>query len=145
VAASWMVRVGNSDEVALRHGVIAAQWPELGDISHYRSPKDVRESLTAVYEEEPSRTLGNYAGQLWRFLGGCVRETTLPCPWRASRSTWPSAYRRPLPLPDRRTPRVTAHASGGMASQGCATESTERRSPPQPGVDHEDLPSLGRP
>ncbi|WP_229403320.1 MBL fold metallo-hydrolase [Micromonospora okii] len=69
MAGSWMVRVADADEVALRHGVIVANWPELGDISQCQGPEDVRERLSAAYEEKPRRTLGNYAGQLWRFLG----------------------------------------------------------------------------
>ncbi|MFG2054181.1 hypothetical protein ACGFI9_09120 [Micromonospora sp. NPDC048930] len=71
MAGTWMVRVPDplgADEDALRQGIVVAQWSEVGDISGCRSRIEVRESLAGVYPTKSIKGLGNYAGQLWRFL-----------------------------------------------------------------------------
>ncbi|MEU1687921.1 MBL fold metallo-hydrolase [Micromonospora sp. NPDC005707] len=71
MAGTWMVRIPDplgADEEALRQGIIVAQWPELGDISRFRSRIEVRRGLAAAYPTKSIKGLGNYAGQLWRFL-----------------------------------------------------------------------------
>jgi hypothetical protein len=66
-----MVRIPDppgADEEALRQGIIVAQWPNLGEISRCRNQLEVRECVAAAYPTKAIKGLGNYAGQLWRFL-----------------------------------------------------------------------------
>jgi restriction system protein len=69
---AWVVRAGSSGEHenrALDESVVVVGWPELGDLSSCRSPEDLRELLARTYPDSPSRTIANWVGQLWTFLG----------------------------------------------------------------------------
>lgn len=67
---AWLVRAGAHGEregASLEQGRLFAGWPELGDISHCATPKDLELVLSKAYPRENSRVLSNWRGQLWRF------------------------------------------------------------------------------
>ncbi|MEV0282165.1 CBS domain-containing protein [Streptomyces sp. NPDC050610] len=67
---AWVVRAGTEgerEEPAFEQSIIAAGWPELGDITKAEGREDLRALLTKTYPDYNRRVIGNWAGQLLRF------------------------------------------------------------------------------
>lgn len=72
MSRAWMVRAGADGEregAALAEGRAIAGWKALADISGCGTRADLKEAIRRAYgEETSSAVLGNWSGQLWRFL-----------------------------------------------------------------------------
>lgn len=70
--AAWLVRAGPNGEreqIALSEGLAVAGWDELPDLSEVKGNwENLRAMLARAYPNASANTLGNWAGQLWRFL-----------------------------------------------------------------------------
>lgn len=68
---AWMVRAGVEGErerPSLEQGRVLAGWPGLGDLHGATNLQAIREELRRAYgPDENNRTIGSWAGQLWRF------------------------------------------------------------------------------
>ncbi|MFJ4159598.1 CBS domain-containing protein [Microbacterium testaceum] len=67
---AWMVRGGRQgqrEQVALSQGRAIVGWSEVGDLSG-KSREEIREGLTAVHPDESNQLIGNWTGQLDRFV-----------------------------------------------------------------------------
>jgi restriction system protein len=71
MAKYWTIRAGRSGERvewALSKGLVGGGWHEVSDLSPYKNDKDrLRKLVAETYGGSPSR-VGNYLGQLWRFV-----------------------------------------------------------------------------
>ena len=69
--AAWLVRAGGHGEreqLALRESIASIGWGTLGDLADCKSRADLHERLRHAYPEASRAVLGNWTGQLWRFL-----------------------------------------------------------------------------
>ncbi|WP_217505307.1 CBS domain-containing protein [Streptomyces lunaelactis] len=69
---AWVVRAGSNgerEEPELSRGIVAAGWPELGDITAATDRGAIRAALEQTYADAgySPRVIGNWAGQLSRF------------------------------------------------------------------------------
>lgn len=67
---AWMVRGGREgqrEHAALQGGRALIGWSEVGDLSG-KSREDIRDALTSVYPGESNHLIGNWTGQLDRFV-----------------------------------------------------------------------------
>ncbi|WP_217142544.1 CBS domain-containing protein [Streptomyces sp. AC627_RSS907] len=70
---AWVVRAGENGErerVALEEGVLVVGWDRLamGDLAGAATRSDIRAAVAAAYPDEGSYTIGNWTGQLYRFV-----------------------------------------------------------------------------
>ncbi|MFJ4947578.1 CBS domain-containing protein [Streptomyces sp. NPDC088760] len=68
---AWVVRAGENgqrEHAALEEGVLLAGWHELGDLTDLTTREDIRAAVAAAYPEEGPYTVGNWTGQLYRFV-----------------------------------------------------------------------------
>lgn len=68
---AWMIRAGQSgdrEQAALELGRVIAGWSETGDLSAFTDRESLRDYLRAVYPSASRALVGNWTGQLWRFL-----------------------------------------------------------------------------
>ncbi|WP_194238559.1 CBS domain-containing protein [Streptomyces spongiae] len=68
---AWVVRAGENgerEEAALGQGVLLAGWLGLGDLTHTVSRDDLRAAVAAAYPDEGPYAVGNWTGQLYRFV-----------------------------------------------------------------------------
>ncbi|GAV40238.1 CBS domain-containing protein [Streptomyces acidiscabies] len=68
---AWVVRAGENGErerTALDAGLLIVGWHELGDLSSTVTREDVKSAVAAAYPDEGSYTIGNWTGQLHRFV-----------------------------------------------------------------------------
>lgn len=71
ISAAWMVRAGRSGEradAAVAEGMAIAGWVELGDLSEIKTRSELREVVRTTYPDRSNAVIGNWTGQLWRFL-----------------------------------------------------------------------------
>ncbi|MEV5967769.1 hypothetical protein AB0L70_38735 [Kribbella sp. NPDC051952] len=71
INAAWMVRAGRSGEraeAAIAEGLAIAGWVELGDLSEVKTRSELREVVRASYPDRGNTVIGNWTGQLWRFI-----------------------------------------------------------------------------
>ncbi|MFI2558371.1 CBS domain-containing protein [Nocardia farcinica] len=67
---AWLVRSGRGGErerKALTEGLTIIGWPEIGDLSRYRTWQELKQGLREAYPDASPTMLGNWAGQLWKF------------------------------------------------------------------------------
>lgn len=67
---AWMVRggrQGHREEAALREGKALIGWEDLGDLSGL-SREEIRDALNDAYPDESNHLIGNWTGQLDRFV-----------------------------------------------------------------------------
>jgi restriction system protein len=70
--AVWMVRAGRSGEredLALSDGVAVIGWDELPDLSGVQSREDVEHLMREYHPDAKPKTLVNWSGQVWSFVG----------------------------------------------------------------------------
>lgn len=68
---AWMVRAGQSgdrEQAALELGRVIAGWSETGDLSAFTDRESLRDYLRVVYPRASRALVGNWTGQLWRFI-----------------------------------------------------------------------------
>ncbi|MDX2936498.1 CBS domain-containing protein [Streptomyces ipomoeae] len=68
---AWVVRAGENGErerAALDKGLLLAGWLGLGDLSDTATRDDIRAAVAAAYPDEGPYTVGNWTGQLYRFV-----------------------------------------------------------------------------
>ncbi|WEV24875.1 CBS domain-containing protein [Streptomyces sp. 71268] len=68
---AWVVRAGENGErekAALEEGVLIAGWWELGDLTGAATRDDIKAAVAAAYPDEGPYTVGNWTGQLFRFV-----------------------------------------------------------------------------
>ncbi|MFD9814049.1 CBS domain-containing protein [Streptomyces sp. NPDC059080] len=68
---AWVVRAGEygqRETVALENGMLLAGWLGLGDLAEARTRDDIRALVAAAYPDEGAYTIGNWTGQLFRFV-----------------------------------------------------------------------------
>ncbi|MEU6749391.1 CBS domain-containing protein [Spirillospora sp. NPDC046719] len=68
---AWMIRGGSEGEReqrALREGLVIVGWNEMGDLSTIRTWAELTSVLQRVYPEASRNVIGNWTGQLWKFL-----------------------------------------------------------------------------
>jgi restriction system protein len=69
--AAWMVRAGRNGEredVAIAESLAVAGWMELGDLSEVRTRTELRSVVQQTYPDRGNAVIGNWTGQLWRFM-----------------------------------------------------------------------------
>lgn len=69
--AAWMVRAGRNGEredAAVDEGLAIAGWHELGDLSAVDTRAELRAVIQATYPDRSNSVIGNWTGQLWRFI-----------------------------------------------------------------------------
>jgi restriction system protein len=69
--AAWMVRAGRNGEredAAIDEGLAIAGWHELGDLSTVGTRAELRAVIRATYPGRSNSVIGNWTGQLWRFI-----------------------------------------------------------------------------
>lgn len=101
--AAWLVRGGEKgerQELALGSGLVIAGWEGLGDISDCGTREGIRQELKATYPGVSDKVIGNWTGQVWRFMkqispGDLVVMPLKTRPGRVSvgRITGPYEYR----------------------------------------------------
>ncbi|MET7400170.1 hypothetical protein ABZS66_42465 [Dactylosporangium sp. NPDC005572] len=67
---TWIVRAGQDDEFereAMEHGTIAMGWRQLGDLTPYRTPAEIRAAVDAAYPQFSARSRQVAAVQLYAF------------------------------------------------------------------------------
>ncbi|MDI3095929.1 CBS domain-containing protein [Streptomyces rochei] len=70
---AWVVRAGENGErerVALEEGVLVVGWDRLamGDLAGSATRDEIRTAVAAAYPDEGPYTIGNWTGQLYRFV-----------------------------------------------------------------------------
>ncbi|OSC67743.1 hypothetical protein B5181_15605 [Streptomyces sp. 4F] len=70
---AWVVRAGENGEregVALEEGLLGAGWDRLSkeDLAGTANRADIRTAVAAAYPDEGPYTIGNWTGQLYRFV-----------------------------------------------------------------------------
>ncbi|MFD9433051.1 CBS domain-containing protein [Streptomyces sp. NPDC060002] len=68
---AWVVRAGANGEreqAALEEGMLLAGWVELGDLTGTATRDDIKAAVAAAYADEGPYTVGNWTGQLYRFV-----------------------------------------------------------------------------
>ncbi|MGW1491622.1 CBS domain-containing protein [Streptomyces sp. NPDC002402] len=68
---AWVVRAGENGErehAALEEGVLLAGWQGLGDLTDIATREDIKAAVAAAYPDEGPYTVGNWTGQLYRFV-----------------------------------------------------------------------------
>ncbi|MGO4760616.1 hypothetical protein AB4212_70275, partial [Streptomyces sp. 2MCAF27] len=70
---AWVVRAGENGEreqTALAEGVLVVGWDRLkmGDLAATATRDDIRAAVAAAYPDEGPYTVGNWTGQLYRFV-----------------------------------------------------------------------------
>ncbi|MEU5809107.1 CBS domain-containing protein [Streptomyces sp. NPDC047718] len=68
---AWVVRAGEHGEregAALEEGVLLAGWLGLGDLTGTATRDDIKAAVSAAYPDEGPYTVGNWTGQLLRFV-----------------------------------------------------------------------------
>lgn len=68
---AWVVRAGENGErehAALEEGVLLAGWQGLGDLTDIATREDIKTAVAAAYPDEGPYTVGNWTGQLYRFV-----------------------------------------------------------------------------
>ncbi|MFB6753116.1 CBS domain-containing protein [Streptomyces sp. NPDC056353] len=70
---AWVVRAGENGErerVALEEGVLVVGWDRLamGDLAGSATRAEIRTAVAAAYPDEGPYTIGNWTGQLYRFV-----------------------------------------------------------------------------
>lgn len=69
--AAWMVRAGRNGEredAAVKEGLAIAGWHELSDLSGLTTRAELREVIRSTYPDRSNAVIGNWTGQLWRFI-----------------------------------------------------------------------------
>ncbi|MFE2558360.1 CBS domain-containing protein [Streptomyces sp. NPDC059352] len=68
---AWVVRAGENGErekAALEEGILIVGWLELGDLAGTAARDDIKAAVAAAYPDEGPYTVGNWSGQLFRFV-----------------------------------------------------------------------------
>ncbi|MFC5953567.1 CBS domain-containing protein [Streptomyces pratens] len=68
---AWVVRAGEHGErerTALDEGILLVGWLDLGDLAATRTRDDIKAAVAAAYPDEGPYTVGNWTGQLYRFV-----------------------------------------------------------------------------
>jgi restriction system protein len=68
---AWVVRAGEHGEregAALDEGVLLVGWLGLGDLAEARTRDDIKAAVAAAYPDEGAYAVGNWTGQLYRFV-----------------------------------------------------------------------------
>lgn len=68
---AWVVRAGQNGEreqAALEQGLLIAGWNELEDLAGTATREDIKAAVAAGYPDEGPYTVGNWTGQLHRFV-----------------------------------------------------------------------------
>src|SRR5689334_1811561 len=66
-----MVRAGRNGEreaAAIADGMAIAGWMELGDLSDVTTRSELRLTVQLTYPDRSNAVIGNWTGQLWRFM-----------------------------------------------------------------------------
>jgi restriction system protein len=69
--AAWMVRAGRNGEredAAIADSLAIAGWMELGDLSEVKTRTELRSIVQQTYPARGNAVIGNWTGQLWRFM-----------------------------------------------------------------------------
>jgi restriction system protein len=69
--SAWLIRGGEKgerEELALGSGLVIAGWEGLGDIGGCGTREGIRQELKATYPGVSDKVIGNWTGQLWRFM-----------------------------------------------------------------------------
>ncbi|WP_327115422.1 CBS domain-containing protein [Nocardia sp. NBC_01730] len=67
---AWLIRGGSDGERemrALREGLAVIGWVEIGDLAAFATWEDLVAGLQSAYPAAGRATIGNWAGQLWKF------------------------------------------------------------------------------
>ncbi|MEU4897597.1 CBS domain-containing protein [Streptomyces sp. NPDC044780] len=68
---AWVVRAGENGErehTALEEGLLVVGWLGLGDLTDTVTRDDIKAAVAAAYPDEGPYTVGNWTGQLYRFV-----------------------------------------------------------------------------
>lgn len=84
-----MVRAGargQREQQALENGQLLPGWPAVNiDLSDFDTQYDLRTELRSIYgEAESERTLGSWAGQMWRFVNGMTDGDVVVTPMKSN-------------------------------------------------------------
>ncbi len=87
---AWVVRAGENGErerSALDEGVLVVGWDRLtrGDLADSATRGDVRAAVAAAYPDEGPYTIGNWTGQLYRFVHEIQSGDLVVLPLKSSR------------------------------------------------------------
>ena len=115
MTAAWAVRAGRHgerEEVALREGIAVVGWPGIQDLSGIESREQLKSTLRRAYPDRSNSVIGNWAGQLWRFLRRIEVGDLLVIPLKSGhlaigRVSGPYQYRADAPEGERHTRPVT--------------------------------------
>jgi restriction system protein len=68
---AWVVRAGENGErehTALEKGILLVGWQGLGDLTDITTREGIKAAVAAAYPDEGPYTVGNWTGQLYRFV-----------------------------------------------------------------------------
>ncbi|MCQ9182893.1 CBS domain-containing protein [Streptomyces sp. IBSBF 2953] len=85
---AWVVRAGENGErehKALEEGVLLVGWHGLGDLTEVRTREDIKAAVAAAYPDEGPYTVGNWTGQLYRFVHDIQAGDHVVLPLRSGR------------------------------------------------------------
>ncbi|MFG3214311.1 CBS domain-containing protein [Streptomyces tendae] len=87
---AWVVRAGENGErerAALEDGVLVVGWDRLalGHLSDYDTRDEIRAAVAAAYPDEGPYTIGNWTGQLYRFVHEIQPGDLVVLPLKSSR------------------------------------------------------------
>ncbi|WP_435126095.1 hypothetical protein [Micromonospora tulbaghiae] len=71
MTTAWMVRAGREGEREaddLEHSLVIAGWPEVGDLSHVATRRELHAVVRAAYPNRSRTVVANWTGQLWRLV-----------------------------------------------------------------------------
>ncbi|CAL9561955.1 CBS domain-containing protein [Streptomyces sp. enrichment culture] len=85
---AWVVRAGENGErerAALQDGVLVVGWDRLkmGDLADTSTRDDIRAAVAAAYPDEGPYTVGNWTGQLYRFVHEIQRGDLVVLPLKS--------------------------------------------------------------
>jgi len=81
--AVWMVRAGRNGEredLALSDNVVVIGWDELPDLSGVQSREEVERLMLEHHPDAKPKTLVNWSGQVWSFVGRIEAEDLVVLP-----------------------------------------------------------------
>lgn len=83
----WVVRAGRHGEredFSIEEGVCAIGWDRLVDFSNLDSREEIQELLEQEYPDAGTRTISNWAGQIWGFVNGMEVNDIVTLPLKSS-------------------------------------------------------------
>ncbi|MEU6196718.1 CBS domain-containing protein [Streptomyces sp. NPDC047061] len=85
---AWVIRAGENGErenLALEDGVLLVAWQGLGNLTTLTTREEIKAAVAAAYPDEGPYTVGNWTGQLYRFVHEIKPEDFVVLPLRSGR------------------------------------------------------------